>query len=146
MATPLSAIEPVLTALVTQLKASTGVTGLLSSTGAIYNDVPQNAVMPYVEVGLPTEHRWDTLGCMGKRLTVQVRAVTNGDVDRGDKKGAQILSACIGALHFNPTTGIAHHLNAGMVYDSGDTFQEIVSGVRIRHTIGIFRILVTQST
>lgn len=145
MATPLSAIEPVLTAMVATLKGSTGVTGLLSSTGAIYNDVPQGATMPYVEVALPTEVRWDTLGCMGKQLTVQVRAVTNGDVDRGDKKGAQILSACIGALHFQRPT-VTNHVLGGMVYDTGDTFSELVNGVRIRHTIGIFRVLVTQST
>ena len=144
----MSAIEPVIRAMVVQLQGSTAVTGQLAaaSSTSIYNDIPQSAAFPYVAVGLPTEVRWDTWGCPGKTLTVQVRAVTNGDVDRGDKKGAQILSACIGRLHFNHTTGIASHFNSGIAYDSGETFTELVNGVTVRHTIGMFRVHVTQST
>lgn len=146
MAQPMSAIEPVLRAIVTQLKSSTGVMGLLATTDSVFNDVRQGSLYPYVVVGSPTEVRWDTYGCPGKTLTVQVRAVTNGDVDRGDKKGAQILSACIARLHFNHTTGVTDHFLSGMVYDSGESYTELVGGVTVRHTVGIFRVHVTQST
>ena len=146
MAQPMSALEPVIRAIVAQLKSSTGVMALLATTDSVFNDVRQGSLYPYVVVGSPTETRWDTWGCPGKNLTVQVRAVTNGDEDRGDKKGAQILSACIARLHFNHTTGVTDHFLSGMAYDSGESYTEIVSGVTVRHTIGMFRVHVTQST
>lgn len=143
--TPMSAIEPVMTALVSTLRSSTGVTGLLASSVSVYNDVSQGSVYPYVVVEAPTEVRWDTWGCPGKTLTVQVKAVTNGDADRGDKKGAQILNACVAALHFARPT-VTNHFLSGIAYDGGETYTELVNGVKIRHTIGLFRVHVTQST
>lgn len=146
MATPMSAVEPVLTAVVAKLRSSTALTALLASTGSVYNDVPQGAAMPFVEVGGAVETRQDTVGCFGKRITLMVKAVTNGDVDRGDKKGAQIVNACIGALHFQPLT-ITSHLHMGTAHDLTDTpFSEVVSGVRYRHAPALFRIEVSQST
>jgi len=148
MATPMSAIEPVLTAVIAKLRSSTGLVALLSTgtTGSVFNDVPQNATMPYVEVGGAVETRWDSVGCFGKKVTFLVKAVTNGDVERGDKKGAQILNACIGALHFQPLS-ITNHFHSGTAYDGSDgPYTELVSGVRIRHTPGLFRVQVVQST
>jgi hypothetical protein len=148
MATPMSAIEPVLTAVIAKLKSSTALTALLSTgtTGSVFNDVPQGSLMPYVEVGQPVETRWDTVGCYGKQISFVVKAITNGDVDRGDKKNAQILNATIGALHFQPLT-ITSHLHAGTRYEEGGaSFTEVVSGVKVRHMPGVFRVFVTQST
>lgn len=148
MATPLSAIEPVLTAIVAKLRNSTGVIALLSTgtTGSVFNDVPQNAVMPYVEVGQAIETPWETLGCYGKQISLVVKAVTNGDVERGDKKGAQVISACIGALYFQPLT-VTNHIHAGTRYEGSESpYIEVVSGIKVRHTASTFRVFVTQST
>lgn len=144
----MSAIEPVLTAVIAKLKSSTALTALLSTgtTGSVFNDVPQGSLMPYVEVGNAIETRWDTVGCPGKQVSFIVKSVVNGDVDRGDKRNAQILNATIGALHFQPLT-ITSHLHAGTRYEEGgEPFTEVVSGVKVRHMPSTFRVFVTQNT
>lgn len=138
----MTAMADVLTALVTRLKASSGVTTL--ATGGVFNNVPQDTAYPYVVVGAPSETRWDTWGCPGKTVTVQVEAVSNA---RGDKEAVSILNACIGALHFQRPTVTDHDL-AGIAYDEGQSYKdpEMVGGVPIYHATGIFRVQLTQST
>jgi hypothetical protein len=98
------------------------------------------------EVGSAIETRWDTVGCYGKEVSFIVKSVVNGDVHRGDKRNAEILNACIGALHFQDLT-VTNHRHAGTRYEmGGEPFTELVSGVKVRHMPSTFRVFVTQST
>lgn len=143
MAARRSPIEAVLTGIVTTLKNSTGVTGLVSTR--VYNNVPQTqdgGPYPYLVVTSPTDRREDTMGRFGASVLVDVKAVSQY---QGDKEAAQILDHCRRALNFVQPT-VSGHAILGMTWENGDRFLEVVNGIPTRHHVDTFRVWTEQSS
>lgn len=136
-----SPVEAVIGAVVGKLKASTGVTGLVSSTG-VYNHVEQGASFPYVVVTSPTHRRNDTMGRFGADTMVNVLAVSQA---RGDKEGAQILDHCTRALDLQ-SLSTTQHATLGIAWESSDRYSETINGVQTRYHVGMFRVWTEQSS
>lgn len=132
--------EAVVTAIVAALKASTGVTGLVSTR--VFNNVPQDTPYPYVVVTAPLVRRADTFGCLGGTTLVDVQAVSQ---ERGDQEGMRILDQCIRTLNFTepPTTG---HTVLGIAWDQTERYQEVVNGIPTRHHVATLRAWTEQTT
>jgi hypothetical protein len=130
----------VLTAMVTTLKGSTGVTGL--ATGGVYNNVPQNTPYPYVEVTAPTDRRQDTYGRFGASTLVDVKVVSQY---RGDQEAARILDQCIRALDFQKPT-MSGHTCLGISWEGNERFAEEVAGVVTRYHVATCRVWTEQSS
>jgi hypothetical protein len=135
-----SPVEAVLTAVVGTLRGSTGLTGLISSTG-IYNNVDQGAALPYAVVSSPTDRRMDTIGQLGSEVLVNVLVASQA---RGDKEAAQILDQAIRALNFSvlPTT---QHDTFGCAWENSERYSDTINGVTTRYHVGIFRVWTGQS-
>lgn len=139
-----SPITAVLTGVVTTLRASAGVTALLAggtSTG-IYNNVEQNAAFPYLVVTSPTDRPVDTMGNFGVESLVDVKAVSQF---RGDKEAADLIDACLTALHFQRPTIVGHTV-LGTAFENGERYQEVVNGIVTRHHVATFRTWTEQSS
>lgn len=135
-----SPVEAVLTAIVTTLQNSTGVTGLVSTR--VYNHVPQATVFPYVEVTSPTDRRADTMGRFGSSVLVDVKAISQG---LGDQEATRITDQCVRALNF-ATLNTTGHTALGITWDSNERFREVVNGVVTRHHVATFRVWTEQSS
>lgn len=136
-----SSVAAVITGIVTTLRNSTEVTGLVGTTG-IYNNVEPSAAFPYLVVTCPTDVPQDTFGRFGVDARVDVRAVSQYP---GDKEAADIVNAGIQALHFQHPSASGHTL-LGVAYDSGDRFSEVVNGIVTRHHVATFRVWTEQSS
>jgi hypothetical protein len=136
-----SPVESVLTAVVSTLKGSTGVMGLVSGTG-VYNHVEQGALFPYVVVSSPTDRRVDTFGRFGAEMLVNAQVVSQS---RGDKEASQILDQVIRTLNFAvlPTT---QHTSIGISWDASERYSETINGVQTRYHVGMFRVWTEQSS
>lgn len=132
--------EAVLTAIVTTLKASTGVTGLVASR--IYNNVPQDTTYPYVVVTLSDTRRQDTYGRAGSLGSVDVRVVSQ---ERGDQEGMRILDHINRALDQTKPT-LTGHAMLGLAWDDLTRYQEVVNGVPTRHHCASYRAWTEQSS
>lgn len=135
-----SAAEAVLTAVVTQLKATSAVTDL--ATGGIFNHVEQDTDYPYVEVTSPSDTRQDTFGRFGGTFLVDVKAVSQY---RGDKQNTEIIDACITALN-NQLLAMTDHDMLGLAWDSTERFRELVNGIVTRHHVATFRVWSEQES
>ena len=142
MATRRSPLTAVLTGVVGTLRASTGLTALIGSTTAVYNNVDPGAVFPYVVVMSPTDVPQDTMGRFGVSSLVDVKAVSQYP---GDKEAADIVNQCVQALHFQRPT-ITGHTMLGMNYETGERFQEVINGIVTRHHVATFRVWTEQSS
>lgn len=140
MATRRSPIETVLTAIVTTLKNSTGVTGL--ATGGVYNNVPQRETFPYIKVTSPTDRREDTFGRHGNIALVDVTVVSQG---LGDQEGARISSAAVQALN-DAAPSLTGHVWLGVEWDNGERFRETINGIDTRHHVNTFRVWTEQTS
>lgn len=143
-----SPVEAVLTAVVAAVRASTGVTGLVGSSTAVYNHVQQGAAYPYVVVTAPSDVRQDTLGRFGSAVDVSVRVVSN---TLGDQQAARIHNAIVLALSTesgsNPLTLTAPFRSLGVSYETGERYaEEIENGALIRHHVGLFRVWTEQTS
>jgi hypothetical protein len=136
-----SPVETVLTSVVSALRASTGLTALVSSTG-VYNNVEQGASFPYVAVTSPSDRRVDTFGRFGSELVVNTQVVSQA---RGDKEASQILDQVIRALNF-ATLATTQHTALGITWDNSDRYMETINGVPTRYHIGMFRVWTEQSS
>ena len=137
-----SPITAVLTGVVGTLRASTSLTALVGSSTSIYNNVDQGAAFPYVVVTSPTDRPVDTMGAFGVESLVDVKAVSQY---RGDKEAADIVDACMGALHFARPT-ITGHTVLGTAFENGERFHEMVNGIVTRHHVATFRVWTEQSS
>lgn len=135
-------LEFVLTAVVTTLRASSGLTALIGSSTAVYNNVAQGAAYPYVVVSSPTDRRMDTMGRFGAETLVDVKAVSQYP---GDLEAARIHDQCVRALN-NQILATTQHTTLGVAWDSAERFAELVNGVPTRHQVGTFRIWTEQSS
>jgi hypothetical protein len=140
MPTRRSSVEAVLTAIVSALKSSTGVTGV--ATGGIYNNVPQNTPYPYVVVTSPTGRPSDTLGSLGSSVLVDLRAVSQY---AGDKEAAQIIDQCQRAINFQKPAVSGHRICA-LNLESEERYQELVNAIPTRHHVATFRVWTEQSS
>ena len=134
-----SPVEAVIGAVVTALKASTGVMAL--ATG-VYNHVPQETAYPYLVVSSPSDARMDTFGRYGATVLVNVRAVSQA---MGDREGARLMDQCIRTLDFQPLA-TTQHTTVGVNWDAGDRYPEVVNGIQTRHHVGSFRVWTEQSS
>ena len=132
MAIRRSPVEAVLTATVAALKASTGLTPLVTG---VFNDVPQGTAYPYVVVTAPTNRRQDTWGCLGSAALIDVKAVSQY---RGDREAERILDQCIRTLNFEELSMSGHRM-LGLAWDSSDRFQDVVNGVPTRYHVATLR-------
>ncbi len=135
-----SADEAVVTAVVTALKASTGVSALVSTR--VYNNVPQDTTYPYVVVSLPSAVRMDTFGRFGGLAAVELRAVSQA---RGDQEGIQILDQVVRTLDFTRPTLTAQTM-LGLAYDRSERYSEVINGIVTRHHVASFRAWTEQSS
>lgn len=138
-----SPVEAVLTGVVSTLRASTGLTGLLGSSTGVYNNPQQGASMPHVIVTSPTDSRMDTMSRFGSELQVQVRAVSDA---RGDQQAAQVLDRAIDALNFATIATTAPYASLGVSWDQSERYSEVVNGVVVRHHVGLFRVWAEQTS
>lgn len=132
--------EAVVTAIVTALKASTGLTALVGTR--IYNNVPQSETYPYVVVTAPTVRRADTLGRFGGMTLVDLKAISQ---ERGDQEGMRILDQCVRAVNFTEPA-MSGHTALGIVWDQTERYQEVVNGIPTRHHVASCRAWTEQST
>jgi hypothetical protein len=137
-----SPITAVLTGIVTTLRSDSGITGLIGSSTAVYNNVEPAATYPYLVVMSPTDRPVDTMGRFGVETLVDVKAVSQYP---GDKEAADIVNAAISALHFTRPT-ISGHTVLGTAFENGERFQETVNGVIVRHHVATFRVWTEQSS
>lgn len=137
-----SPIAAVLTGVVTSLRAASGVTALVGSTTAIYNNVEPTAAFPYLVVTSPTDRPVDTMGRFGVESLVDVKAVSQYP---GDKEAADIIDATMSALHFQKPT-ISGHTVLGTAFENGERFQEVINGIVTRHHVATFRVWTQQSS
>jgi hypothetical protein len=82
-----SPVEAVLTAIVSTLRASAGVSAI--ATGGVYNNVPQGTAFPYLEVSCPSDRPVDTCGRFGAELLVDVKAVSQAFGDQEPSRMAR---------------------------------------------------------
>jgi hypothetical protein len=133
----MSAINPVLAALVTKLKTTPAVIALVPATG-IRTAVPQPPTYPFIWIGLPTEVKERTFGEDVQNGTVQVHAYST---QGGPKEAVDILTAAETALDGASLAVNGHtllNLEIENTFDAGD---EVVSGVGIsRHYVSIYRV------
>lgn len=132
--------EAIVTAIVSTLLSSTGVTGLVATR--IYNNVPQNTGYPYVVVALPSGRRQDTLGRFGASSMVDIKAVSQAF---GDQEGIRILDQCVRALDFQRPT-LNEHTMLGLAYDGTERYQEVANGIVTRHHVASCRAWTEQSS
>lgn len=137
-----SPLEFVLTAMVTALRASSGLTALIGSSTAVYNNVEQGAVYPYVVVSSPTDRRMDTFGRFGAETLVDVKAVSQYP---GDREASRIIDQAKRTLDLQPLA-TTEHTTLGVAWDTGERFSEIVNGIVTRHAVGTFRVWTEQSS
>lgn len=136
-----SPVETVLTTVVGALRASSGVTGQVGSTG-IYNHVDQGAAMPYIVVSSPVDRRVDTVSQFGAETMVTVQVVSQA---RGDQEASRVLDHCIRALDF-ATLGTTGHTSFGCSWENNERYSETINGVQTRYHVGIFRVWTGQSS
>lgn len=136
-----SPVEHVIRAVVTTLRASTGLTALIGSTTSVYNNVEQGATMPYVVVSSPSDRRVDT-SRFGAETLLNVQACSQF---RGDAEAAQVMDQCVRALNFAvlPTT---QHATLGCAWDNSERYSETINGVQTRYSVGMFRVWTEQSS
>lgn len=132
--------EAVLTAIVTTLKAYAGLVALVGTR--IYNNVPQGAAYPYVEVTTPTANRQDTFGRFGQTTLVDVKSISQA---LGDQEGFRIRDQAKRALDFQKPTAVGHTV-IGIAWEMNERFEEVISGIRTRHHIATFRVWSEQSS
>lgn len=137
-----SPVESVLTAVVSTLRSSTGLTALLGSSSGVYNNAEQGAPFPYVVVSSPADRRLDTFGRFGAELVVNTQVVSQG---RGDKEASQILDQVIRALNF-ATLDTTQHTSIGITWDNSERYMETINGVTTRYHVGMFRVWTEQSS
>jgi hypothetical protein len=135
-----AADEALLTAIVTTLKATTGLTAL--ATGGIYNNVPQDTPFPYVEVIAPTGRRQDTMGRYGAETLVDVKACSQG---AGDQQGLRIRDQVIRALDMQHPTA-SEHTVLGIAWETNEKYDEVITGIRTRYHVATFRVWTEQSS
>jgi hypothetical protein len=135
-----SPVEAVLTAIVSTLRASAGVSAI--ATGGVYNNVPQGTAFPYLEVSCPSDRPVDTCGRFGAELLVDVKAVSQAF---GDQEPSRMLDQAIRALNFQRPT-LSEHETLGVTWESGDRFREVVNGIITRHHVATFRVWTQQSS
>ncbi len=132
--------EAVITAVVATLRASTGLTALVSSR--IYNNVPQGTVYPYVEVTTPTANRRDTFGRFGQQTLVDVKTISQ---TMGDLDGFRIRDQATRALDLQEPSAVAHSI-LGIAWEGNERYEEVISGVRTRYHVATFRVWSEQSS
>ncbi len=138
-----SSVEAVLTAIVTTLKATAGVTALTATgAGSIFNNVPQNTSYPYVEVTSPTDRREDTCGRFGSSVLVDVKVISQA---QGDQEAARLLDQCVRALDFQRPT-LSAHATLGLAFESSDRFRDVVNAIVTRYHVATFRVWTEQSS
>jgi hypothetical protein len=138
-----SSVEAVLTAIVTVLRASAGVTALTATgAGSIVNNVPQDTPYPYVEVTSPTDRREDTCGRFGSSVLVDVKVISQA---RGDQEAARLLAACVQALDFQKPA-LTAHTTLGLTWESSDRFRDVVNAIVTRYHVATFRAWTEQSS
>jgi hypothetical protein len=133
--------EAVVTAIVTTLLSSTGVTGTDVGT-RIYNDVPQTTLFPYVHVTLPSGNRTDTLGRLGRTSLVDVKVLSQY---QGDREGMRIQDQCIQTLDQTRPT-VTGHVSLGLAFDEQTRYSEVINGITTRHHVATFRYWTEQSS
>lgn len=134
-----SPVETVLTAVVSALRGSAGVTGYVSSTG-VYNNVPSGARYPYVVVTSPTDRRMDTIGQRGAETMVNVQVVSQ---EPGDQQASRITNECIKALDF-AALQTTQHDTFGCAWESSDRYSETINGIQTRYHVSIYRVWTGQ--
>jgi uncharacterized protein DUF3168 len=141
-----SPVEHVIGAVVTTLRASTGLTALIGSTTAVYNHVDQGASMPYVVVSAPSDRRMDT-AVFGAETLVNVQVCSQY---KGDKEATQVYDQCLRALQptGSPFTVLqtSQHTALGCAWDNSERYSETINGVQTRYHVGIFRVWTEQSS
>lgn len=138
-----SPVEAVLSATVAKLRSSTGVTGLVTSTTGIYNNVEQGASYPYIEVTSPVDSRLDTMSRFGSDVLVNIKAVSQA---RGDKEAAQVLDQCVRSLNFAVLSTTAPHASIGITWENSERYAETINGVTTRYHVGMFRVWAEQTS
>ncbi len=132
--------EAVLSAIVTTLKASSGVTALVSTR--IYNNVPQDTTYPYVVVTLPTTRRQDTWGRAGALGIVDFRVVSQ---TAGDQEGIRVLDQ-INRVLDQTKPNLSGHSTLGLAWDQTERYSEVVNGIQTRHHVASCRAWTEQSS
>lgn len=118
--------------------------GVLTGLAGVYNDVPEGAAYPHVQIGSGTEHPWHTMGGptagLGWNDTVTVHIWSRY---QGDVEALTILSRVVALLNFVAlsVTGYGTVMSS---YDHARVLVESVDKVETRHVPAIFRIRVHE--
>lgn len=135
--------EAVLTGVVSTLRNSTSITGLVGSSTAIYNDVEPGARRPYLVVTIPVVLPKHTAARFGAESLATVKAVSEFT---GDREAARIIDRCVEALHFAKPTIAAPHVVLGTRWESVEPYHEVLNGITIRHHPANFRVWTEQTS
>lgn len=134
-----SPVEAVISAIVSRLRASTGVTALVTG---IYNDVPQASAYPYVVVSSPLDKRMDTFGQLGGETMIDVQAISQA---HGDQEGVRILDQVGRALDLQPLS-TTQHTTFGVAWDQNERYSNVVNGIQTRYHVSTYRVWTGQSS
>lgn len=137
-----SPIEAVLTAVITTLKNSSGLTAVLGSSTGIYNEVPQGAAYPFLEVTSPTDRREDTFGRFGSSVLVDCKAVSQAF---GDQEPSRLTDQVIRTLNF-ATLATTQHTALGITWEQNERYADVVNGIKTRYHVTSFRVWTEQSS
>lgn len=132
--------EAIATAVVTQLRASTGMTGLVSTR--TFTVVPSTETFPRVAVNLPTGRRMDTASRFGAHTLVDVDAMSQGNSERD---GLRIRSAAIQALNGQTLSLASPFQMLGLTWETNAESEEVINGLRTFHHIATFRVWTEQT-
>jgi hypothetical protein len=145
VATRRSPTQAVLTAVVSRLQSTTGVTG--RAPRGVYAHVPQATPIAsssdaYVVVAAVTGSRQDTYGRLGMQTLLQVRGVTVGD---SLLPGVQLRDHVQRALTASAVTA-SEHTVLGLSLDGEESYTEILNGLSVHHHVSLVRVWTEQTT
>jgi hypothetical protein len=126
------------TAIVTALTADAG---LMTAVTGVFDNVPIDQLMPYVEIGEGTENKFNTFDSTGKQTTMIIN-VWSGYA--GFKEAETIMNIIIGILDYQTLT-IPNYNLVYFRYGAGDSLKQVFDGGKTRRVSGTFEIIVQQT-
>jgi hypothetical protein len=114
---------------------------LMALVTGVFDSVPLDQLMPYIEIGEGTENKFNTFDSTGKDLTMTIN-VWSGYA--GFKEGDTIMNRIIGLLDYQNIT-IPNYNLVYFRYGSGGTIKEMFDAGKTRRISGTFEIIVQQT-
>lgn len=115
-------------------------TNLMALITGVFDDVPLDQLMPYIEIGEATEGNFHTFDKFGREVT-EVINIYSGYA--GYKEGLSILGRVVALLDYEPITLTDFNL-VYLRYEDGSTNLETMDEGRTRRVSARFRAIVQE--